>query len=131
LFFYSSYHVLDSSISEQFLQIFSTLTLINIAQTQKNTIFLTLVSVNNFIKNWIWRRIFLCYFFLFTLYYYLPFFDGNKRNFAQQILHLTEWSTDWAHNKKNTKWKEKNKTKCEGSKNKSTMVPKYFRNFLI
>jgi len=32
-----------------------------------------------FRKKWIWRRNFLCHFFLFILYYYLPFLDGNKK----------------------------------------------------
>jgi hypothetical protein len=34
-FFYSSFHVLDSSISEQFLRIFPTLALVNITQIQE------------------------------------------------------------------------------------------------
>jgi hypothetical protein len=62
--FYSSFHVSDSGISEQFLQIFPTMTLINIAQIQKNTIILTLVSVNNFTRNEFKEEIFYAIFFL-------------------------------------------------------------------
>jgi hypothetical protein len=74
----------------------------------KNTILLTLVSVNIFAKKWIWRRNFLSYFFLFILYYYLPFLDGNKKtlhdifafnNNRPPIEHITFL--------KNTKRKEK------------------------
>jgi len=73
-FFYSSSHVPDSGVSEQFIQIFSSLALVNITQTQKNTIFQTLTSMNNFAKNWIWRRIFLCHFlFVYPLLLFVLF----------------------------------------------------------
>jgi hypothetical protein len=88
-FFYSSFHVPDSGVSEQFLQIFPTLALINIAQIQKKTIFLTLASVNNFTKNKFEKEIFYAIFFLLNLYYRLPLLDGNNRDIAQQILCLT------------------------------------------
>jgi hypothetical protein len=42
--FYSSFHVPDSSVSEQFLQIFPTLALVNIAQIQ------------NIRYSWLWRQ---------------------------------------------------------------------------
>jgi len=105
-FFYSSFHVPDSSVSEQFLRIFPTLVLVNIAQIQKNTILLTLASVNIFAKNEFEEEIFYVIFFLFILYYYFPFLDGNKKilhdrfafnNNRSQIEHIT---------KKNTKRKE-------------------------
>ena len=70
-FFYSFSHVPDSNVSEQFIRIFLSMTLVNIAQTQTNTIFLTLTSVNKFIKIRIFNEeeiIFLCQFFC------LPFF---------------------------------------------------------
>jgi hypothetical protein len=35
------------------------------------------------------EEFFYAIFFLFTLYFCLPFLDGSKRNVAQQILHLT------------------------------------------
>jgi hypothetical protein len=72
-------------------------------------------------------------FFLFILYYYLPFLDGNKKktlhdifafnNNRPQIEHITQ--------KKIQNAKKKNKSKCEGPTNKSTKIPKYFWNFLI
>jgi hypothetical protein len=74
LFFCFFDHVLDPGISEQFLRIFPTLVLVNIAQTQKIKIFSTLTSMNNFAKNWIWRRIFLCYFLFAYPLLYLFFF---------------------------------------------------------
>jgi len=55
----------------------------------KNTIFLTLASVNNFAKNEFEEEIFYTIFFLFNLYYHLPLLDGNNRDIAQQILCLT------------------------------------------
>jgi len=71
--FFSSFHVPHSSVSEQFLRIFPTLALVNIAQIQKNTILLTLASVNFFAKNEFEEEIFYVIFFLFILYYYWPF----------------------------------------------------------
>jgi hypothetical protein len=57
----------------------------------------------------------------------LPFLDGSKRNVAQQILHLTSNDPHIEYiAEKNTKHKEKNKTKCERLINKSTKIPKYF-----
>jgi hypothetical protein len=61
--FYSSFHVPDSSVSEQFLRIFPTLALVNIAQIQKNIILLTLALMNIFAKNEFEEEIF-CHFFL-------------------------------------------------------------------
>jgi hypothetical protein len=49
-FFCSSYHVPDFGVSEKYLRIFLTLMLVNITQTPKNMIFLTLVLVNKFTK---------------------------------------------------------------------------------
>jgi hypothetical protein len=98
LFFYSSFHVPDSGVSEQFLRIFPTLALVNIAQIQKNTILLTLTSVNIFAKNEFEEEIFYVIFFLFIHYYYLPFLDGSKKtlhdifafnNNRPQIEHIT------------------------------------------
>jgi hypothetical protein len=80
-FFYSFSHVPDSNVSEQFIRIFLSMTLVNIAQTQTNTIFLTLTSVNNFAKNWFWRRIFLCHFFFAYPLLLFDFFDANKKTF--------------------------------------------------
>jgi hypothetical protein len=80
--------------------------LVNIAQIQKNTILLTLASVNIFAKNEFEEEIFYVIFFLFIIYYYFPFLDGNKKtlhdrfafnNNRSQIEHIT---------KKNTKRKE-------------------------
>ena len=50
---------------------------------------MTLPSINNFAKNWIWRRIFLCHFLFVYPLLLFAFLDGNKRNVAQWILHLT------------------------------------------
>jgi hypothetical protein len=68
LFFCSSYHVSDSSVSEQYLQIFPTLALVNIAQIQKNMIFLTLAPMNKYTKfvlkekrNYFYFLCFFCY----------------------------------------------------------------------
>jgi len=55
-FFCSSNHVPDFSVSEQYPQIFSILALVNIAQTKKNVILLTLMSVNKFAKFWIFNE---------------------------------------------------------------------------
>jgi hypothetical protein len=73
-------------------------------------------------------------FFLFTLYCCLSFLDGNKRNVAQQSLHLTsndpqiEYIAEKIQNSKN----KNNKTKCEGLINKSIKIPKYFlKNFIL
>jgi hypothetical protein len=41
---------------------------------------LTLASVNIFAKNEFEEEIFYVIFFLFILYYYLPFLDGSKKN---------------------------------------------------
>jgi len=88
--------------------------------------------MNIFAKNEFEEEIFYVIFFLFILYYYLPFLNGSKKrkhctrfafnNNRPQIEHIT---------KKNTKCKEKKKLKCEGPTNKSTKIPKYFWNFLI
>jgi hypothetical protein len=61
--FYSSFHVHDYGVSEQFLRIFPTLTLVNIAQIHKNTILLTLALVNIFAKNKFEEEIFYVIFF--------------------------------------------------------------------
>jgi hypothetical protein len=45
----------------------------------KNTIILTLALVNIFAKNEFEEEIFYVIFFLFILYYYLPFLDGSKK----------------------------------------------------
>jgi hypothetical protein len=88
-FFCSSYHVPDSGVSEQYLQIFPTLVLVNIAQTQKNVIFVTLALVNKVAKFWIFNEketIFLCLFsFCLPFLYYLLFLDKNKKSIAQQL----------------------------------------------
>jgi hypothetical protein len=64
LFFYSSFHVPDSGVSEQFLRIFPTLALVNIAQIQKKYDTPDSDVSEYFRKKWIWRRNFLCHFFL-------------------------------------------------------------------
>jgi len=51
----------------------------------KNTILLTLASVNIFAKNEFEEEIFYVIFFLFILYYYLPFLDGSKK---KKTLHV-------------------------------------------
>jgi hypothetical protein len=53
---------------------------------KKNMILLTLASVDIFTKKWIWRRNFLCHFFLFILYYYFPFLDGNKKTLHDRFV---------------------------------------------
>jgi hypothetical protein len=119
--------------------------------------FLTLVSVNNsyeyfqlwrweilhksikydtpdsgvseyFRKKLIWRRNFLCQFFLFILYYYLPFLDGSKKKYCMTYLHLTVIVHTLSTSTKNTNT-EKNKTKCEVPTNKSTKAPNIFGIF--
>ena len=60
---------------------------------------MTLVLVNIFSKNEFEKEIFYVIFFLFILYYYLPFLDGNKNktlhdrfafnNNRSQIEHIT------------------------------------------
>jgi hypothetical protein len=55
----------------------------------KNTILLTLVSVNIFAKNEFEEEIFYVIFFLLILYYYLPFLDGSKKKHCTAYLHLT------------------------------------------
>jgi len=64
----------------------------------KNTILLTLMSVNIFAKNEFEEETFYVIFFLFILYYYLPFLDGKKEhctidfafnNNRPQIEHIT------------------------------------------
>jgi len=67
------------------------------------------------------------FFFLFILYYYLPFLDGNKKT-LHYIFAFNNNSPHIEHiaKKKKYKHKEKNKTKCEGSTNKSMKTPKYF-----
>jgi len=76
--FYSSFRVPDFGVSEQFIWIFPTLKLVNIAQIQKYDT--PDSGVNEYFrKKWIWRRNFLCRFFLFILHYYLPFLDGSKK----------------------------------------------------
>jgi len=67
LFFCSSYHVSDSSVSEQYLQIFPTLALVNIAQIQKNMIFLTLAPMNKYTKFVLKEKRNYFYFFMFFL----------------------------------------------------------------
>jgi hypothetical protein len=72
-FFYYSFHVPDSSVSEQFLRIFPTLALENIAQIQKNMIFLTLGSVNIFAKNEFEEEIFYVIFSCLSFIIICPF----------------------------------------------------------
>jgi hypothetical protein len=72
--FYSSFHVHDYGVSEQFLRIFPTLTLVNIAQIHKNTILLTLALVNIFAKNEFEEEIFYVIFFLVYPLLLLAFF---------------------------------------------------------
>ena len=60
--FFSSFHVPNSGVNEQFLRIFLTLTLVNIAQIKKYDTPYCGVS-EYFRKKWIWRRNFLCHFF--------------------------------------------------------------------
>jgi hypothetical protein len=82
-FFRSSNHVPDFSVSEQYLQIFSILALVNIAQTKKNVILLTLMSA----KFWIFNEeetFFLCLFSFVYPFYYLLFLDKNKKSITQQ-----------------------------------------------
>jgi len=78
------------------------------------------------------EEFFYAIFFLFTLYFCLPFLDGSKRNVAQQILHLTsnDQQIEYIWQKK-YETQRKKKTKREGPINKSTKIPKYFWNFLI
>jgi hypothetical protein len=49
--FYSSFHVPNSGVNEQFLRVFLTIVLVNITQIQKNMILLTLALMNIFAKN--------------------------------------------------------------------------------
>jgi hypothetical protein len=83
--------------------------LVNIAQTQKTTIFLTLASVNNFAKKMNLKKKFSnAIFFLFILYYYLPFLDKKKT--LQNIFAFSSNSSQIEHiEKKNTKHKGKKK----------------------
>jgi len=98
----------------------------------KNTILLTLASVNIFAKNEFEEEIFYVIFFLFILYYYLPFLDGSKKKkHCMSYLRLTVIVHRLSTSIKNTNTKKKNKTKCEGPTNKSTKTHKYFWNFLI
>jgi len=61
--------------------------LVNIAQTQKITIFLTVASMNNFAKKMNLKKNFSnAIFFLFILYYYLPFL--NEKKHYKTDLHL-------------------------------------------
>jgi hypothetical protein len=46
---------------------------------------MTLASVNIFAKNKFEEEIFYVIFFLFILYYYLPFLDESKKNIARHI----------------------------------------------
>jgi hypothetical protein len=68
--FYPSFHVPDSDVSEQFLPIFPTPVLVNIAQIQKNTILLTLALVIIFTQKMNLKKKFSMPFFLFILYFY-------------------------------------------------------------
>jgi hypothetical protein len=79
------------------------------------------------------EEFFYAIFFLF-LYCCFPFLDRNKRNVAQQILHLTsndphiEYIAEKIQNSKN----KNNKTKHEGLINKSIKIPKYFlKKFIL
>jgi hypothetical protein len=61
--FYSSFHVPDSSVSEKFLTNISNSDVGKYRTNKKNTIFLTLASVNNFAKNEFEEEIFYAIFF--------------------------------------------------------------------
>jgi len=71
--FYSSFHVPNSGVIEQFLRIFPILTLVNIAQIQKNTILLTLAPVNIFAKNEFDEEIFYVIFSCLSFIIICPF----------------------------------------------------------
>jgi len=61
-----------------------------------------------FRKKWIWRRNFLCHFFLFILYYYLPFLDGSlKKKTLHDIFAFNSNSPQIEHIYKKYKHKEK------------------------
>jgi len=94
----------------------------------KNTILLTLASVNIFTKNEFEEENFYVIFFLFILYYYLPFLDGSKKKHCTIYLHLIVIVHKLSTSTKNTKT-EKNKTKCEGPTNKSMKAPNIFGIF--
>jgi len=131
-FFYSSFYVPDSGVSEQFLWIFLTLALVNITQIQKkNTILLTVASANIFAKNKFEEEIFYIIFFLFILYCYLSFLDGSKKKkkHCTKYLHLTVIVHRLSTSTKNTNTKKKNKTKYEGPANKPTKASNIFGIF--
>jgi len=101
--------------------------LVNITQTQKITIFLTLPLVNNFAKKMNLKKNFSnAIFFLFIFYYYLPFL--NKKKTLQNRFAFSSNNSQIEHiaKKKIQNTKEKKKTTCEGPTNKSTKIPKYF-----
>jgi hypothetical protein len=67
-------------------------------------------------KNEFEEEIFHVIFFLFILYYYLPFLDGSKKKkkTLHNIFAFNSNSPQIEHIYKKYKHKEKNKTKCEG-----------------
>jgi hypothetical protein len=94
-------------------------------------ILLTLASVNNFTKNEFEEEIFYAIFFLFILYYYLPFLDGNKKtlhyifafnNNSPHIKHI-------AKKKKSTNTKKKIKQSVRGPQINQQRPQNIFRIF--
>ena len=66
---------------------------------------LTLASVNIFVKNEFEEEIFYVIFFLFILYYYLPFLDGSKKT-LHDIFAFNSNSPQIEHIYKNTNTKK-------------------------
>jgi hypothetical protein len=63
-------------------------------------------------------------------FYYLLFLDKNKKKALHNIFAFNSNGLQIEHIVEKTKCKRK-KIKREGPINKSTKIPKYFRNFLL
>jgi len=70
------------------------------------------------------------FFFLFILYYYLPFLDGKKKA-LHNIFAFNSNSPQIEHIAKKNYKTQKEKSKCEEPTNKTMKILKYFWNFLI
>jgi len=75
---------------------------------------LTLASVNIFAKNEFEEEIFYVIFFLFILYYYLPFLDGSKKK-LHDIFVFNSNNPQIEHIYKKYKHKEKKSNKVRGA----------------
>jgi hypothetical protein len=80
----------------------------------KNTILLTLASVNIFTKMNLKKKFSMSFFFLFILYYYLPFLDGSKKKHCTTYWHLTVIVHRLITSTKNTNTKKKIKQSARG-----------------